>query len=132
MLAQVKLPRARVGIAVVNDLEIARLNARYLGRRTPTDVLAFPSASSSATADGDELGEIILSAETAAREAKRRRIPLERELAFYVVHGLLHLTGHRDGTPPEARRMRRRERELMRLICSDELHSGGHASSRSS
>jgi len=115
-LAQEKLPRARVGIAIVDDMEIAQLNARYLGRRAPTDVLAFPFAESFTTAAGEELGEIVISAEKAARVAKGRRVPPKDELALYVVHGLLHLTGHRDRTPTEARRMHKREREVLQSI----------------
>ena len=107
---------ARISLAVVDDTEIARLNARYLGRHAPTDVLAFPYSVTDDPAHDEELGEVIVSAETAEREARRRHKTFEKELALYMIHGLLHLLGYDDTSPEKARAMRRRERELLRML----------------
>ena len=105
----------RLSLALVEDGEIARFNARYLGRDQPTDVLAF-GMQEGRTLKGDTtlLGDVMISLETAGRNAKRFHVSLEKELALYLIHGLLHLLGIRDKTPPQRRRMRRKERELLR------------------
>lgn len=107
---------ARISLAVVDDTEIARLNARYLGRHAPTDVLAFPYSVTDDPAHDEELGEVIVSAQAAQREAHRRHKTFEEELALYVIHGLLHLLGYDDTSPEKARAMRRREKELLRML----------------
>ena len=108
-----------VHLTLVDDREIRRLNRRYLGARRPTDVLAFnlelgagfPFLESSGPAR--LLGEVIISAETAARQAARLRIPVALELDLLLVHGLLHLAGYDDHNPDEARVMHEREREIL-------------------
>jgi probable rRNA maturation factor len=62
-------------------------------------------------------GEIVISAETARRNAKTYRVTPNYELALYLVHGLLHLCGYDDGTPREKRFMRRREAEAFVAIA---------------
>ncbi|HOX39751.1 MAG TPA: rRNA maturation RNase YbeY [Candidatus Brocadiia bacterium] len=91
-----------VSLAVVGDEEIARLNKQYLGKARPTDVLSFRLDD-----EGDEtaMGQIVISADTAAREALAREIPFRDEIALYAAHGALHLLGHLDGTAEERRRM---------------------------
>ncbi|HYB71484.1 MAG TPA: rRNA maturation RNase YbeY [Candidatus Bathyarchaeia archaeon] len=99
-----------VHVTVVDDRRIRALNARYLGTRRATDVLAFELA-----APGAERlwGEVIVSAETAARQARRLGVPLAAELDLLVVHGLLHLAGYDDHEPRRARRMHRRARQIL-------------------
>ena len=78
---------AAISLAVVDDETIRRLHERYLGIDEPTDVLSFPLSSS-----GEALeGEIVASAETAARRAVEFGWRAEDELLLYVVHGALHL-----------------------------------------
>jgi len=104
---------AGVSICVVDDAEIRRLNARYLGRDEPTDVLAFPLEDDFATGDEPLLGEVVVSAERAIAEARRRNLPPHSELALYVAHGLLHLLGYDDHDAAERRRMRGAERAAL-------------------
>jgi probable rRNA maturation factor len=106
----------RVNVVVVGDREMAELNGTYLGRKGPTDVLAFPPGDDARTLAGqmDVMGEIVISAERAREEARRRRIHLETELIHYAVHGMLHLLGYDDGSRAAGARMRRRETELLR------------------
>ena len=99
-----------VHISVVDDRRIRPLNARYLGQRRPTDVLAF---NLEGPGPARLLGEVVISAETASRQARRLGVPAALELDLLLVHGLLHLAGYDDHEPLEARLMHERERELL-------------------
>jgi probable rRNA maturation factor len=102
---------ADLSLAYVDAAAIRELNACYLGRGEATDVLAFPLGSGP---DPDRLlGEIVVSVEKAVAEAHKRRIPVEREIALYTAHGVLHLLGYDDRSPAQRRRMRRRERRAL-------------------
>jgi len=104
---------ADLSLCYVDDAAIRRLNARFLGRDATTDVLAFPLAGGPAPEGGRLLGEIVVSVETALAEARRRRIPVDAEIALYTVHGLLHLLGYDDHEPNQRRRMRRAEKKAL-------------------
>lgn len=91
-----------VSMVLVSDRRIARIHAEFLDDPAPTDVITFLH------------GEIVISAETALREARDRKIPPGEELARYAVHGLLHLAGWTDLTPHEAARMRSRQEKILR------------------
>ncbi len=103
-------PDADVHVTLVDDATIRRLNGRYLGVHRATDVLAFNLES---PGPSPLLGEVIVSAETAARQARRLRVPTALELDLLVVHGLLHLVGYDDAKPGEARLMHERERQIL-------------------
>lgn len=102
--------RVRVSVALVDDKTMAGLNRRYLGRRGPTDVLAFPFDPDPA---GKDLGEIVISVETARKVARRRKKSVKKEIYLYAVHGLLHLLGFDHKTPSEAKEMRKKEIEAL-------------------
>ncbi len=98
-----------LSIAFVTNAEIRRLNRRHLGHDYATDVLAFPIG-------GDPWGEVVVSAEYARAEARRRGIPAEEELLRCVAHGILHLLGYDDRRPADRARMwERQERELRKV-----------------
>ncbi len=101
-----------VDLTVVDDREMRRLNRRYLRARRPTDVLAFRLELES-SGPSRLLGEVIISAETAARQASRLGIPVTLEMELLLVHGLLHLVGYDDHVPEEARLMHERERDIL-------------------
>ena len=107
-------PGAGVHLTFVDDARIRRLNARYLRHRRPTDVLAFPLE---APGPSGLWGEVVVSAETAQRQARRLGVPVSLELDLLVVHGLLHLAGYDDGDPWEARLMHQREREILKMTA---------------
>lgn len=115
---------AELSLVIVDDKEIAKLHEVWLGVPGPTDVITFDLSSSTKptlTTESHDFsshvaGEIIASAETALHEAKRYHWQPEHELAYYLVHGLLHLCGYDDGTTADRRAMRRRERRLMEEI----------------
>lgn len=93
---------SEVCFVLVSDRRIAQIHAEFLDDPTPTDVITFLH------------GEIVISTETAWREAQERKIPPSEELARYAVHGLLHLAGWTDRTTAEASRMRTRQEKILR------------------
>jgi probable rRNA maturation factor len=95
----------RLSLVYLNDEEIAKFNERYLKHEGPTDVLAFPMDLQN--------GEILVSGETALREARLRGIEPEGELLLYTVHGVLHLLGYDDKTPEEASEMHAIEKKII-------------------
>lgn len=104
-----------ISIAILDDEGIAPVNIRYFDRARPTDVisLAYPPV-----IDGDGwVGEVVVNAERALQEGRRRPGGWRRELALYIAHGCDHLSGADDSTPPLRRKMRRRE--LAWLACTE-------------
>ncbi|HMP80472.1 MAG TPA: rRNA maturation RNase YbeY [Pirellulaceae bacterium] len=105
--------RAQIAIAVVTDREITRLHSQYLGQDSPTDVMTFPLSD----AEADELcGDIVVSLDTAEREAIARGVQVPGELALYAIHGALHLVGLDDQTDQGAAEMRRWERSVLESL----------------
>ena len=110
-LAAVGRPAGVVEVTVVDDAQMRALNADWRGIRRRTDVLAFPLE-----APGEPsrlVGQIVISAQAAARQARRLRVPLAVELDLLVTHGTLHLVGWDDRDPVEADLMHRRERQIL-------------------
>lgn len=94
----------RVGICFVDDERIAQLHGEFMDDPTPTDVITFPLEEA---VDGMLDGEIVISTETAIRQAGEHQSDPINEVYLYVVHGLLHLLGHDDLDPRGAERMNR-------------------------
>jgi probable rRNA maturation factor len=112
ILAAEGLRSAEISVAVVDDSRIRTLNQRHLGHDRATDVLSFIYD----IADQHVDGELVLSAETAARVAREYGWRGMNEFVLYLVHGTLHLLGYDDETPEDRRLMRERERKhLSRL-----------------
>ena len=108
---------ADLSIAVVDAAEMSRLHKRHLKRHGPTDVLTFDLGSDLVAGRID--GEIVVCADMARQRAAERSSKLsdaKSELALYVVHGLLHLTGYDDRRPVDFRRMHAREDEILTRI----------------
>jgi probable rRNA maturation factor len=97
------------------------MNRRYRGYDRPTDVLSFalqdqmPEAPPMPLAPGQPvlLGDVIISIDTAERQANALGISLEQELALLTVQGILHLLGYEDETEAGAARMRVREQAVL-------------------
>src|SRR5215207_9608952 len=115
-------PAGQVDIAVVDDGEIRRLNAAHRGINRRTDVLAFPLELAGAASG--TLGQVVISADAAARQARRLAVPLVLELELLTTHGVLHLAGYDDRDPVEADLMHRRERELLGAAAPERLWRG--------
>lgn len=116
-LLRLAAPREWAGgelsLAVVDGREMTRLNRRFTRRRGQTDVLAFPLADGPSPA-AQVVGEIVVNASLAAREARRRGAQPIHELALYALHGALHLAGYDDHTPQDRSAMYAREEEILR------------------
>ncbi len=98
---------AEVEVTFLSDAAIARVHRDFMDIPGATDVITFAH------------GEIVISAETARANALHYRRPLPEELGRYIVHGLLHLAGHEDADPADARQMH----EVQERILDDCLRS---------
>jgi probable rRNA maturation factor len=120
-LCEAKLPNAQVDILLTDDPRVHALNREFRGYDKPTDVLSFAQRDTVAGAPAlppspemcEILGDVVISVDTASRQAKQHQVSLEQELALLTVHGILHLLGHEDETEAGAHTMHRRERELL-------------------
>lgn len=101
---------AELGVRLVTDAQIARLNKRYRGKVYPTDVLSFPIEPKIL------LGDVVISLPTAARQAREKKHSLRQECLVLLVHGILHLLGYDHQTERDYRRMHRRELALLGLL----------------
>lgn len=99
-------------VALVSDPEIARLNRRYRRKAAATDVLAFPLEPSPRT--NGSRGEVVVSVDTARRNARRFGHGLEEEIKLLILHGVLHLVGYDHET--DQGQMTRREHQLRRRL----------------
>ena len=90
-----------VSVVLVSDRRIAEIHRRFMNDPAPTDVITF------------DHGEIVVSAQTAKRQARQFGTSLARELRLYLVHGLLHLSGFDDKTRRGAAEMKRVQEKLV-------------------
>jgi probable rRNA maturation factor len=86
------LSKVELSIALVSDVQIKRLNKLYRNKDKPTDVLSFPIGEK--VEDWLILGDIVISVDTAKRQAQELGHSLEEELKRLLVHGLVHLLGY--------------------------------------
>ncbi|MEA3437251.1 MAG: rRNA maturation RNase YbeY, partial [Thermodesulfobacteriota bacterium] len=107
-------------ILLVDDSEIKTLNKDYLNRSGPTNVIAFPMKEGDFSDINPQLfGDVVISIETAGREALQSGISAEERFAQLLVHGILHLFGFdHEKSEPDARKMEKKSNELLKLIQS--------------
>ncbi len=108
-------PEAELSLVLTDDEGIARLNERYLGRPGPTNVISFPQQEGEFVGvNPNLLGDVVISVETAVREAETAGMPLEWALSRLMIHGILHLVGYDHEAPDaDAEAMEAKSRELM-------------------
>lgn len=107
-----------VSVLLTDDPHMKQLNRDYRDIDVPTDVLAF------AMQEGEDnnvmntniLGDVVISLETAARQAKNESHSLEEEVAFLTVHGVLHLLGYDHQTQNEASVMFAKQESILQRI----------------
>ncbi len=112
---------AELSILLTSDFEIHQLNHDYRNKDKPTDVLSFALREGEGREfAGDMLGDIVISLETAERQAADRGITLTDEVLRLLIHGTLHLLGydHENVSRAEAKRMFDKEQELFELLSA--------------
>jgi len=114
-------PKTEVSLVLASDEYIHALNREYRGIDCSTDVLSFAlnEGEEPVVFDGPEevlLGDIVISIETATRQAAEYGHSLERELAYLTVHGILHLLGYDHMTEEDKQEMRREEEYVLSLL----------------
>lgn len=106
-----------LSILLCDDGVITELNREYRGVNSPTDVLSFAMSEGEDVGQGNAvLGDIVISVETALRQAREGGVSLSTEITSLLVHGLLHLLGYDHSTPEEAEIMFDKSHELEQSI----------------
>ncbi|NJK40441.1 MAG: rRNA maturation RNase YbeY [Acaryochloridaceae cyanobacterium SU_2_1] len=123
-----------LSLRFTNDAEIRSLNALYRHQDRPTDVLAFACLDLETplileTEEPLELGDIVISVETAARQATQHQHSLSQELVWLASHGLLHLLGWDHPDQAQLDRMLAQQDQLLQQIGFVAMSSGTPSSS---
>jgi probable rRNA maturation factor len=107
MLDALGLIESELSVVLTNDVHIKELNTQHRKKAKATDVLAFPMDETGVGPSGaiGLLGDVVISLETAARQATDHRHGLIDEVTHLLAHGILHLVGHDHRTDAEERRM---------------------------
>lgn len=113
-----------LSIVLCDDDFIQKLNNDYLGHNRPTDVLSFPIEDDELETGVRAIGDVVISVETAARQAEKLSHSIGLEVAFLLIHGVLHLQGYDHDTRGEQLRMRDREAAICRHLCDRKLLKG--------
>lgn len=116
MLSALRLARAELSIVLCDDREIHALNRRHRRKNKPTDVLAFAMQEGAPMPSGRRLlGDVVISLDTARRQARDHQHSLWDEVNLLLAHGLLHLVGYDHRTDEEEAEM---NREVGRLVAA--------------
>lgn len=101
-------PPSQLEITLISDKKIKELNKKFLHKNTSTDILSFKLSR--------EYGEIIISVETAAKNAVRYGITTEYEIIYLIIHGYLHIRNYTDYTEKERERMFEKQDRIFNKI----------------
>ncbi len=125
MLAKLGRADAELSVVLTSDEQIQELNREHRAKDKPTDVLSFyfdAAFGDTPFAAPRLLGDVVISLETAARQADSRKRSLAAEVRWLLAHGVLHLLGHDHAEPEEKRVMVALTRQLVRAApLPDEL-----------
>ena len=107
-----------LSLVITDDAQIQELNATYRGKDKPTNVLSFPMQEGEfSDITPGLLGDVVISSQTAEKEAQTAGVTLDERLSQLLIHGILHLIGFDHETGEEdARKMEKKSLELLRLI----------------
>lgn len=118
MLKALRIEHCELSVVLTNDATIHALNRSFRKQDKPTDVLAFAMREGALTGfSPDLLGDVVISVETATRQAAEAQRSLEEEVAMLSAHGLLHLLGFDHRNRQEERRMTART-DMLRAVCA--------------
>jgi probable rRNA maturation factor len=111
-------PEAELSVVIVDDSEIEALNQKYLNRSGPTNVIAFPMREGEfSDLSPLLLGDVVISTETAGREALNSGISVETRIGQLLIHGILHLFGFdHESNQRDAAKMEAKAVELLKLL----------------
>jgi probable rRNA maturation factor len=109
---------AELSVALIDDVEMRQLNLDYRGIDKPTDVLAFSQTEGEFGDVAPEiLGDVVVSLDTASRQAKEAGHDLLQELDLLIIHGVLHLLGYdHEKSAGEERKMREMEKKVLSAL----------------
>jgi len=110
-----------LSIVFTDDEHIKILNRQYLGKNKATNVLSFPLLEGKYfNINPHMMGDIVISVDTAEKDARKGKLTLQQEIDFLLIHGILHLLGynHENTSREKASEMRRKEKELFNRINS--------------
>jgi probable rRNA maturation factor len=108
--------KVELSLVLVGNAEMQKLNAKYRHKDYSTDVLSFPAGT--IPVETSLLGEVIISVEKAAQQAKERRRTLDEEMITLLIHGIVHLLGYdHERSAKDARVMARLEKKIHRQLC---------------
>ncbi|MDD4356351.1 MAG: rRNA maturation RNase YbeY [Smithellaceae bacterium] len=108
-----------ISLTFVDDALMRQINQEYLGKDRPTNVISFPLQEGEfCNINPEMLGDIVISVDTAGRDAARGNLSFDEEILFLIIHGLLHLRGynHENTSTADARKMKKKEKELYSLL----------------
>ena len=103
-----------VSLRLCDDAEIRALNCQWRGKDQPTDVLSFPQFEAPLPSWAPTLGDVVISVETAARQAREQGHSLSDELVILFTHGMLHLLGFDHHTAEDRDKMVAAETRILR------------------
>jgi rRNA maturation RNase YbeY len=141
LLVAMGLRRSELSVIIVDDATIQGLNREFRGNDTPTDVLSFsqleevgappPDPGLLADAPTTVLGDVVISIDTALRQASKFKVTAGARLRTLLVHGVLHLVGYdHERSRADARQMFARQRELTIAIAKPKRRAVGRRSAR--
>jgi probable rRNA maturation factor len=114
LLAELKIPKAILGINLVAAPEMTLVNEAFLKHTGSTDVITFDYTEKT---EGTILaGEIFVCVDEAIAHAKKFKTTWQSEIARYIVHGVLHLLGHDDHRVAARQKMKREENRLLHML----------------
>ncbi|OGR07066.1 MAG: rRNA maturation RNase YbeY [Deltaproteobacteria bacterium RIFOXYD12_FULL_50_9] len=117
LLALCRQEDKELSILLVSDSRMAAINGEYRRKFTPTNVLSFAMQEEPDLFSHNMLGDIVISVDTAAREAQEEKIPLQNRINFLLIHGLLHLLGYdHERSEAEADQMAGQEQALQKEL----------------
>lgn len=122
ILSALGYPDAQLSILIVNDTQMAEFNLAYLNHAGPTNVISFPMQEGPFSGiSPDLLGDVVISADTAHREAVKAGMQMAERFNQLLIHGILHLTGYDHvHSEEEAAVMEQKSNELMQRIQEEE------------
>jgi len=121
ILSALGYPDAQLSILIVDDRQIAELNVTYLNHDGPTNVISFPMQEGPfADISPDLLGDVVISADTAHREAQDADMPLMARFNQLLIHGILHLVGYDHVHSKEAAALMEDKSETLMAMLAEE------------